>query len=268
MSIGNNVSDFWATFWHLHPISHLNENGSVKTMQQYSQEYEAEMKGKLFDEHVELIAKSNQGSLFVKIMNKIGKIASLKYTADNFAQDFGGKVLISPVDHYNKDGSLKTAAQYEADLRNEKANSCVYHQTLIEYDNSNYFELSCNTFGQMVSNMFNGKAFTALMSGAKLVGYSAGFLLHDVAYNVSNQSYELLKSGLNININTVNGLDQGVFSIKDSVYKSELSHPGPDLPLFSMQHNSSLESHESLLGNNEEMILSGVHSFIDFTIAS
>ena len=39
-------------------------------------------------------------------MNKIGKIASLKYTADNFAQDFGGKVLISPVDHYNKDGSL------------------------------------------------------------------------------------------------------------------------------------------------------------------
>ncbi len=262
MSIGNNVSDFLSTFWHLHPISHLNEDDSVKTMEKYSQEYEADIKGKFFDEHVQLIAKTNEGGLFVKIMNKIGKIASLKYTMDTLSQDFGGKVFVSPVDHYNQNGSLKTAAQYESDLRNEKANTCAYHQTLIEYDNSNYFELSCNTFGKMGSHMLNGKMFEVLVSGTKLVGYSSGFLLHDLAYNVLNQSYELLKSCLNISINTADTLGQGVYYIKDYIVNDSAKSallPKLDLQLLSEQYNESLEGNDTLISNNEEMILSGTH---------
>lgn len=261
MSIANNISNFWSTVWHLHPVSHINEDGNVKTMEQYSQEYEIEIKGKLFYEHVELIAKSKQGSSFVKIMNKVGKFLSGKYTRDDFSQDLSGKVLISPVDHYNKNGVLKTAAQYEADLRDEKANSCVYHQTLIEYDNSNYFELSCNTFGEMISDMFNGKVFKALMSGTKLAGYSTGFLLHDVAYN---QSYALINSGFNLGINITSALGQVVTSTKENgLNELEPLQAEFDLSSLPMQDNVSLESYETLY-DNSEISLNGAHSFIDF----
>ncbi len=261
MSIANNISNFWSTFWHLHPVSHINEDGSVKTMEQYSQEYEIEIKGKLFYEHVELIAKSKQGSSFVKMMNKVGKFLSGKYTFDNFSQDLGGKVLISPIDHYNKNGVLKTAAQYEADLRDEKANSCVYHQTLIEYDNSNYFELSCNTLGEMVSDMFNGKVFNALVSGTRLAGYSTGFLLHDVAYN---QSYALIKSGFNLGIDIANTLNQAITSTKvNDSDKLETLQAEVDLSSLPMQDNVSLESYETLF-DNSEISLNGAHSFMDF----
>ncbi|AIL65353.1 hypothetical protein NOVO_04890 [Rickettsiales bacterium Ac37b] len=195
MNILNILADIQATHWNLDPISHLDKNGKVKSMEEYRKEAKPFLRI-IEDGHADLL-KNAQLSLVEKVCNKVGTIFSGKYSFSQFTNDIYSEEL-SPVSHYNAKGQLKTQTEFNQDLKRHMIDK-VYpsHREFIDYENSTYTELVCTKTGQSISNLCYGKVFSALGHGVEASIY---FMLGvtnvtcKTIYNVSNTSYKLTKN--------------------------------------------------------------------------